>query len=112
MHLKANPRLAFHVARDPRCRRANCPIGEQADGARVPALYGTSFVKGHFFLFLIEPFFCSTRAASILRSRPQFPWPSRAGAVKDGAKRHPKGLSLTAPGGTLAAIGPTIGMGR
>src|SRR5262245_21993042 len=74
--------------------------------AWVPALYGTFVVRGVISSFSV-PFFCSTRAASILPSRPQIPWPSRAGAVKDGAIAPPEGRVRDRPehGGTLAAIG-------
>src|ERR1700720_1393560 len=54
----------------------------------VWGLYGAFFVKGasrHFLSSFVIPFFCSTRAASILPSRPRIPSPSRAAAVKDGA---------------------------
>src|ERR1700721_623611 len=62
-------------------------------------LYGAFFVKGitPFFFFFVIPFFCSTRAASILPSRPHI---SIAVARSGGQGRRffsaAEGLSLTA----------------
>ena len=70
-------------------------------------LYGAFFVKGasrHFLSSFVIPFFCSTRAASILPSRPRIPSPSRAAAVKDGASSASRRLVLDGRkhGGRLA----------
>jgi hypothetical protein len=57
----------------------------------------------------LRRFFGSTRAASILSSRPQISQPPRAGPVKAGRvlRGHPKGLALIGPahGGILDRIG-------
>jgi hypothetical protein len=38
MHLKASSRFVIRTAPAPRSRRTHCPLGEQAEGAWVPAL--------------------------------------------------------------------------
>ena len=87
------------AAAEPSCLPSDPRASSQVHGSRpcMGRLLSRGVTPSFFSFFLRGAFFCSTRAASILPSRPQFPWPSRAGAVKDGAKRHPKGLSLTAP---------------
>ena len=90
---------AHAAAAEPSCLPSEPRASSQVHGSRpcMGRLLSRGVTPSFFSFFLRGAFFCSTRAASILPSRPQFPWPSRAGAVKDGAKRHPKGLSLTAP---------------
>jgi hypothetical protein len=94
----------FHKAsRNLRHRRRNIgqsglSIEAQRSGIIAYGLYGAFFVKRasqHFFV-LVTPFFCSTRAASILPSRPHI---TIAVARSEGQGRRffsaAEGLSLT-----------------
>jgi hypothetical protein len=60
-------RAAYEQELEPLCHQRTATCGSPTSG-----LYGAFFVKGYhaIFVFLVIPFFCSTRAASVLPPRP------------------------------------------